>query len=130
MDEEDFLSLTMNFCHQLSMHHSVEENHVFPILAERMPDFKPGQDTAELLEQHRQIHDGMEVLQEYLAKVKFGDAELDLPVMKEKIEFWADVLLRHLDDEVVSLGAEKMRKYWTLAEMSSMPMGRGGGWGD
>ncbi|RDL34994.1 uncharacterized protein BP5553_06925 [Venustampulla echinocandica] len=130
MDEEDFLSLTMNFCHQLSMHHSIEEQHVFPLLAARMPDFKPEHDTAELLEQHRRIHDGMEVLQGYLAEVRLGETELELPVMKEKVVFWADVLLRHLDDEVVALGAENMRKYWSLAEMRSMPMGRGGGWGD
>ncbi|CAG9941990.1 unnamed protein product [Clonostachys rosea f. rosea IK726] len=41
---------------------------------------------------------------------------------EEKMETWGDVLWAHLDDEVKTLGAENMRKYWTLEEMRRMPM--------
>jgi hypothetical protein len=37
----------------LTMHHTIEERFIFPILAERMPQFK-----AEHLESHRGIHEG------------------------------------------------------------------------
>ena len=42
--------------------------------------------------------------------------------MKEKMDSWGEVLWKHLDQEVETLGAENMRKYWTLDEMKRMPM--------
>ncbi len=35
---------------------------------------------------------------------------------------WGDVLWKHLDQEVKTLGAESMRKYWTLADMRRLSM--------
>jgi len=64
----------------------------------------------------------MDVFEDYLNKCLSGETELDLRVLKEKMDTWGDVLWKHLDQEVVTLGAENMRKYWTLDEMRRMPM--------
>jgi len=75
-----------------------------------MPEFKDGRNAAELLRQHKEIHDGMDVFEEYLDKCRSGEIELELRVMKEKMDSWGEVLWKHLDQEVKTLGAENMRK--------------------
>ena len=101
------------------MHHSIEEEHIFPFLATRMPAFRPD---APALLQHRQIHVGMDGLQAYLRKCQRGERELKRDEVKVKMETWGSVLWQHLDDEVRELGAEQMRKYWSLRDMRVMPM--------
>ncbi|KAK8081441.1 hypothetical protein PG996_000222 [Apiospora saccharicola] len=81
-----------------------------------------GNGAAELLKQHRDIHKGMEMLEEYLTACRSGESDLDMRVLKTKLETWADVLWTHLDQEVKTLGAENMRKYWTQDEMKRLPM--------
>ena len=115
----------LQFCGHLSTHHSIEEHHIFPVLAKKMPEFKNGPNykgAAELLRQHKAIHEGMDVFEEYLRQCKDGETELDLRVLKAKMDTWGEVLWTHLDQEVKTLGAENMRKYWTLEEMRRMPM--------
>lgn len=87
-----------------------------------MPEFKAGRNAAELLRQHQAIHHGMDAFEEYLLKCRSGETELELRVLKEKMDSWGDVLWKHLDQEVKTLGAENMRKYWTVDEMRRMPM--------
>lgn len=108
----------------LETHHGIEESYFFPLLAKKMPEFRPGKGNgaAELLQQHKQIHAGMDVFEEYLRKCRSGETELELSVMKEKMDLWGDVLLKHLDQEVKTLGAENMRRYWTIAEVRAMPI--------
>lgn len=87
-----------------------------------MPEFKAGKNAAELLRQHKEIHKGMDVFEKYLNEVRSGERELELSVLKEKMDSWGTVLWTHLDQEVKTLGAENMRKYWTMEEMRRMPM--------
>ena len=75
-----------------------------------------------LLSQHKQIHVGIEKLETYLGKCKSGEADLRMEELKEVMDGFGTVLWTHLDDEVKQLGAENMRKYWTLQEMRRMPM--------
>jgi hemerythrin-like domain-containing protein len=96
--------------------------HIFPILARKMPEFKAGRNAAELLRQHKEIHKGMDEFEEYLNDVRRGEKELELSVMKTKMDSWGEVLWKHLDQEVKTLGAENMRRYWSLEEMRRMPM--------
>jgi hemerythrin-like domain-containing protein len=113
MSLKAFLSTGLQLIHHLEGHHSIEEAHIFPVLARKMPEFKAGRNAAELLRQHQEIHKGMEILEEYLESVRSGEKALELSVMKEKMEVngWGDVLWTHLDQEVKTLGAENMRKY-------------------
>ncbi|KAF1943038.1 hypothetical protein EJ02DRAFT_344105 [Clathrospora elynae] len=114
-----FLSLGQNFCHHLTAHHTIEEQHIFPVLAKKMPAFRK---ELELLSQHRQIHVGLDKLEKYLEECWSGERELRLSEMKEVLDGFGEVLWQHLDDEVRQLGAENMRKYWTVEEMRRMPM--------
>jgi hemerythrin-like domain-containing protein len=101
------------------MHHSIEEVHIFPILARKMPAF---QKELELLTQHKAIHAGLDKFQEYLEECRGGERELRLKEMKALMDAFGDVLWTHLDQEVGQLGAENMRSYWTVEEMRRMPM--------
>jgi hypothetical protein len=89
-----------------------------------MPEFRNGKggNAAELLRQHREIHKGMDEFERYLKGCKEGEWELNLGVMRGKMDSWGEVLWKHLDQEVETLGAENMRRYWTLEEMRRMPM--------
>lgn len=73
----------------------------------------------ELILQHRAIHAGMDQLEKYLRDCRSpGKREtLDLAVLKEKMDSWGEVLMKHLDQEVEELGAENMRRFWTREEM-------------
>ena len=84
-----------------------------------MPAFKK---ELELLTQHKQIHAGLDKFEEYLAQCKSGETDLRMEEMKSRMDAFGEVLWAHLDDEVRELKAENMRKYWTVAEMRSMPM--------
>ncbi|KAE8153346.1 hypothetical protein BDV25DRAFT_136952 [Aspergillus avenaceus] len=109
----------LDFCSQLDFHHSIEEEHVFPILARKMPEFRQKKT---LLAQHKKIHRGLEKLEEYLEKCRTGDDDLELTEMKRLMDEFGDVLWTHLDEEVRTLGAENMRRYWSLEEMRTLPM--------
>ena len=117
-----FISTGLQFTSHLNAHHSIEEQHIFPVLAQRMPEFKAGRNAAELLRQHKEIHRGMDQFEEYLTKCRRGEADFQLSVLKEKMDSWGEVLWKHLEQEVKTLGAENMRKYWSLDDMRRMPM--------
>lgn len=83
-----------------------------------MPAFKK---ELELLTQHKQIHEGLDKFEEYLKDCRDGEKDFENREMKRLMDTFGDVLWTHLDDEVRQLGAENMRKYWTLAELREMP---------
>jgi hemerythrin-like domain-containing protein len=119
---KQFINTGIQLCSHLNAHHSIEEAHIFPALAAKMPEFKAGRNAAELLRQHKEIHKGMDGFDGYLKKCRSGETELELKVLKDQMDSWREVLWKHLDQEVKTLGAENMRKYWTLEEMRRMPM--------
>lgn len=100
----------------------MEEIHIFPILARKMPEFQTGKNAAELLRQHAEMHEGMMNMGAYLEKCRSGETELELRRLKEIMDTFKDVLWTHLDQEVKTLGAENMRKYWSKEEMRRMPI--------
>jgi hypothetical protein len=113
-----FLGLGEQFVSNLTMHHGIEERYMFPLLGKKMPAFR---NELELLDQHKQIHKGLDKLKEYLSACRNREKELRLSELKEVLDSFGKVLWQHLDDEVAQLGAENMRKYWTLEEMRRMP---------
>ncbi|KAK4138150.1 hypothetical protein BT67DRAFT_446322 [Trichocladium antarcticum] len=137
---KQFLDEGLRLTRYLETHHTIEETHLYPLLARKMPEFRSsgpgagptaasnaksarkGGGGCELLRQHQAIHEGMDEFEGYLTQCKAGQCEFELGVLKEKMDSWGEVLFKHLDQEVRELGAEKMRKYWTLAEMRAMPM--------
>jgi hemerythrin-like domain-containing protein len=119
MSIRQFISTGLQFCQHLETHHSIEEYHIFPVLARKMPAFEK---ELQLLTQHKQIHAGLEKLEEYLEQCRGGEKELRLQEMKALMDTFGTVLWAHLEDEVKQLEAENMRKFWTLEEMRRMPM--------
>ncbi|KAH8690104.1 hypothetical protein BGW36DRAFT_433059 [Talaromyces proteolyticus] len=114
-----FLNMGSEFISHLNTHHSIEEQYVFPMLASKMPEFRRG---VHLLNQHKEIHKGMDRLEEFLEACRTGERELRLQEMKSVLDSFGKVLWEHLDDEVRTLGAENMRRYWTLEEMKRLRM--------
>jgi hemerythrin-like domain-containing protein len=119
MSIRQFLSMGEQFCHHLTVHHTIEEQHIFPVLAKKMPAFRK---ELELLTQHKQIHNGLDKFEKYLEECASGERELRMGEMKDILDTFGTVLWQHLDDEVKQLGAENMRKYWTAEEIRRMPM--------
>ncbi|KAJ5224953.1 hypothetical protein N7468_006178 [Penicillium chermesinum] len=109
----------LQFCSQLGFHHSIEEQHIFPVLAKKMPEFKK---ELELLTQHKKIHAGSDKLEAYLEKCRSGEEDLRREEVRRLMESFGAVLWQHLAEEVHALRADNMRKYWTPEEMKRLPM--------
>lgn len=120
MSLKQLFQVGTEFAEHLTMHHRIEETYFFPMLAKRMPEFDPK--NGDLVKQHAQIHEGLEKFEEYIDQCKRGEKDFEMSVLKEKMESWGGVLWAHLDDEVRSLGAENMRKFWTLQEIQRFNM--------
>jgi len=114
-----FLQAGDEFAHHLTIHHTIEEKHIFPILAKKMPAFRK---ELELLTQHKQIHDGLDKFEAYLAECRSGERELRFAELGKVMDGFGAVLWEHLDAEVHELRAENMRLYWTPEEMRRLPM--------
>lgn len=119
MSLRQFLSLGLEFAQYLTIHHTIEEEHIFPVLAQRMPAFRR---ELQLLTQHRQIHDGLDKFEAYLEACRSGERELRWEELGAVMDGFGEVLWTHLDEEVKELGAENMRRYWSVREMGTMPM--------
>jgi hypothetical protein len=135
MSIRQFLDEGLQFISFLTAHHSIEESYVFPMLAKRMPEFQPpakknsgaaaskgSVKAAQLIQQHREIHSGMDAFEDYVRRCRSGETELEMTVLKAQMDSWGKVLWQHLDEEVAALGAENMRKYWSLEDMRRMRM--------
>lgn len=88
------------------------------MLARKMPAFRK---ELQLLTQHKEIHKGLEKLRDYLEECRTGERELRLDELKEVMDGFREVLWKHLDAEVEELGAENMKKFWSVEEMRRMP---------
>lgn len=121
MSASRLINTGLSFVHHLEVHHSIEEAHVFPFLAQRMPMFKADALVGPL-EQHRQIHAGMDKLEAYLNECKSGERSLRRKEVKDIMDTFGPVLWTHLAEEVEHLGAQSMRQYWTKEEIARMPM--------
>lgn len=117
MSLRQFLNIGAGFCHQLEMHHRIEERHIFPILAAKMPAFR---EELQMLTQHKAIHLGLDKLTVYLAECLSQLRELRMEEVKDIMDSFGGTLWTHLAEEVEQLGAENMRKYWTLNEMDHL----------
>lgn len=118
-----FLDMALHFCDHLKDHDDLEESYCFPIFARKMPFFAK---EMEMPSQHKQIHSGLLELKSFLedkrrasraGELKDSGKGFEWDKMKEIMDKFGNTLWQHLDEEVETLGAENMRKYWTLQEM-------------
>ncbi|KAK4617791.1 hypothetical protein CLAFUW4_12039 [Fulvia fulva] len=89
MSIRQFLSLGDQFCHHLTIHHTIEEQHIFPVLARKMTCFQENQ---AMLTDHKGIHEGVNQLEGYIADVKSGEKELDLRELKRVMDGFGETL--------------------------------------
>lgn len=125
MSLKQFIDDGLSFISHLTTHHNIEETYIFPVLARKMPEFQAsgkGKKAAELLQQHKDIHHGMDEMEGYLRRCKNKEVDFELGVLKGKMDSWGEVLWKHLDQEVRTLGAENVRKYFSIEEVRRIPM--------
>ncbi|KAF8893791.1 hypothetical protein BD779DRAFT_1503431 [Infundibulicybe gibba] len=101
----------------LTLHHTVEEQHFFPVLAKRMPNFGSGEDH---IESHRKIHKGLDDLEALVKKFQSDPTSYRPSEMRNCLDSFRTVLFKHLDDEVADLSGENLKKYWTLEEVDKL----------
>jgi hemerythrin-like domain-containing protein len=119
MSIRQFLQIGLQLISHLETHHSIEEHYVFPNLAKKMPKFRQKD---HLINQHKQIHKGLEEMEKYLDGCRSGETELRLEELKKVRDGFGKVLWDHLDDEVNELKGENMRKFWTKEEMRGVQL--------
>jgi len=118
----ELLAYADELYHHLDAHHSIEEyspdivelivrTYIFPILAERMPQFKQEGDH---LKEHEEIHKGLDEYVEYIKKCRKDSMDWDGEKMKTIMDSFRDVLFKHLDHEVESLSGENLKKVNSL----------------
>jgi Hemerythrin HHE cation binding domain len=86
----------------LTMHHTIEERQLFPLLAKRMPAFSTlhDQDHGQHIESHRAIHKGLDELSALISKYKADQTSYNPDEMRACLDGFREVLFRHLDEEV------------------------------
>jgi hemerythrin-like domain-containing protein len=120
MTLRQFLNHAEQFIHYLEVHHSIEEQVLYPQLAHKLSHFDPK--NGALVGQHKEIHEGMDGLDKYIKDCKAGRADFSLAGLKEKMETWGDILWTHLDEEVEALGAAHIHKAFTREELMRIRM--------
>ncbi|EIW67380.1 hypothetical protein TREMEDRAFT_33693 [Tremella mesenterica DSM 1558] len=113
-----FLRKAQGLSHHLDMHHKIEEIHIFPILAKKMPQFKVGvSESGEHLKSHKLIHEGLENYDSFLSTSLRNPSSYNPTALRAIMDSFKDVLFKHLDEEVKDLRGESMRAAgWTLEE--------------
>lgn len=100
------------------MHHTIEEQHLFPILAQKMPQFAKDKDGAHI-SSHKGIHDGLKELSSLLAKWRKSPSTYSPSEMRSCLDGFREVLFHQ---EVADLRGENLKKYFTLEEVERFPV--------
>jgi len=106
--------------HHLTMHHTIEERYLFPILAKTMPQF--AKENGSHIASHHGIHEGLNQLETLVKKWKDTPSTYSPTEMRACLDSFRDVLFHHLDEEVADLRGENLKKYITLEELESLPI--------
>ncbi|KAJ6625596.1 hemerythrin HHE cation binding domain-containing protein [Mycena sp. CBHHK59/15] len=114
-----YLEMAKRLNSHLTMHHTMEERHIFPILAKRMPE---AQTEAGHIDSHKGIHKGLDELSTLVHNFKKEPSTYSPAQMRACLDGFREVLFSHLDEEVNDLRGENLKKYWTLEELESIPM--------
>ncbi|KAG8802381.1 hypothetical protein FRC17_006421 [Serendipita sp. 399] len=100
----------------LTMHHDIEEAHVFPKLAKKMPEFRANERHKK---SHKLIHNGLDRIEAAVKGFEEDNSSYNPVEMRAALDSFREPLYTHLAEEVRDLGAENMRKYWTLSEIAA-----------
>jgi len=116
-----YLNSAKSLNNHLTMHHTIEERYLFPILAKSMPQFAENGDGAHITS-HQGIHEGLVELDRLVTQWKTTPSTYSPTDMRACLDNFRDVLFRHLDEEVADLRGDNLKKYITLEELESLPI--------
>ncbi|GAA5989129.1 hypothetical protein JCM10908_001171 [Rhodotorula pacifica] len=114
---KDFMGVAESFHEHLGFHHGIEEQHIFPVLAKRMPQFRDDHQ-----EEHDAIHKGMDELLALISKYRSDPTSYSPDDFRRNLASWGPLLFYHLDAEVETLKPDILRRYWTIEEVRRLPM--------
>lgn len=120
-----FLHYAQGIARSLEGHHHYEEANVFPKLAKRMEQFRPGPngEDGDHIEYHRKIHNGLQAYERYLLRAARNPDIYSSTDLREIMDAFRKPLFEHLDQEVKDLGAESMIRHgFTLADLDRVPL--------
>eukprot|EP01114_Cavostelium_apophysatum_P005934 TRINITY_DN1710_c0_g1_i2.p1 TRINITY_DN1710_c0_g1~~TRINITY_DN1710_c0_g1_i2.p1 ORF type:complete len:159 (-),score=16.73 TRINITY_DN1710_c0_g1_i2:122-598(-) len=104
-----------SFSNLLHLHHSIEESRVFPVLAQRMPEFK-----SSLTDDHKAIHDVMDRFISFTSQIDPSGKGTQTAELKALLDEVEQVLFSHLKAEEDALKGENMQKYWSSSEIEGL----------
>ncbi|KAG8827441.1 hypothetical protein FRC19_003239 [Serendipita sp. 401] len=116
MSLRQYLRFVDEFREHLTLHHDIEEMHVFPKLAKKMPEFRANERHKK---SHKLIHDGLDRVEAVVKGFREDNSSYNPVEMRAALDSFREPLYTHLAEEVRDLGAENMRKYWTLSEIAA-----------
>ncbi|ELU42723.1 hypothetical protein AG1IA_03248 [Rhizoctonia solani AG-1 IA] len=106
----------------LDAHHSIEEVYVFPVLAQKMPNFA---DNERHKNSHKVIHSGaigLDKLKDLVAGWKAEPTTFSPGTLRSCLDEFKTPLFKHLSEEVRDLSGENLKKYYTLEEVDRLPI--------
>ncbi|KAK4704387.1 ion channel-forming bestrophin family protein, partial [Phenoliferia sp. Uapishka_3] len=92
---------------------SIEERHIFPVLAKRLPEF--GDDHPA---EHAKIHEGIDRFMAYINLCRANPTLYSAADFRKVLASFGPILMYHLDAEVKTLQGENLRRYYTIEETS------------
>ena len=117
MNLRSFLRTARDLERHLHGHHTIEERFIFPLLAQRMPEFK-----VEHIAEHNFMHAQLDRYAAYLDGVMAEPSKYNPDDLRRIMAELGPILFYHLDAEVETLRADNLRRYYTLAEVRTLPM--------
>ncbi|KEP54559.1 hemerythrin HHE cation-binding domain protein [Rhizoctonia solani 123E] len=114
-----YLRMIMEFHDHLDMHHNIEETYVFPVLAQKMPNFANNERHKN---SHKVIHAGLDKLKNLVTGWKEVPTTFSPATLRSCLDEFKPPLFKHLEEEVRDLSAENLKKYYTLEEVDRLPM--------
>ncbi len=110
----------LDFTQHLDLHHRIEEAHIFPLLAKRLPQFA---DNAAHKKEHEVMHKCLTDLEGYARYVQDDMSSWSLSKAKVLVDRLEGALFPHLEAEEESLKAESLRKAgFTVEELRRFQM--------
>lgn len=147
---QTMMQQSLQLCHSLEMHHTIEETYIFPLLAKKMPSF--GTEDPVHIREHQAMHEKLEELQSYSNKAlkqlqsgvgkrleaegcgkaaEEGEGErkawptgvYDADTFEALVRALGLALFPHLEAEEKSLRASNLKEHGlTLQDLGQIPM--------
>ncbi|KAJ7593085.1 hypothetical protein C8J56DRAFT_823131 [Mycena floridula] len=111
-----FIHFCVVFLEGIHHHHALEEEFYFPEIEKRL-----GIDTMSAnVDQHKAFVPQLHELEEYLKGVQQGSIKYDGEMIVTKLHSFTDPLIEHLNDEIITLESERLRKAFTKKQLDEL----------